>query len=187
MKRIIFPFFVIFAMALSNAQEKAVQNQISKGTTVIEFNTGLNGLGEFSIMQGSTAFQFSSFEDVSIYNFGFDGGHFIQDGLALKFGLGYGGYSFKDDYEDYDTNSFSYRLGVKYYVGDTFPFQIDLTGASLKDMDENPLWLGLQGGYAFFLGSQVSIEPGLRYSLSLNEDFTDEGVFQLNIGLSVCF
>jgi len=58
---------------------------------------------------------------------------------------------------------------------------------SIKDMDENPMWLGLQGGYAFFLGSNVSIEPGLRYSISLNEDFSDEGIFQLNVGLSVFF
>ena len=58
----------------------------------MEFNTGLSGMGELSVMQGSTAIQISSAEDVTMYNIGFDGGYFIQDGLALKFGLGYGGY-----------------------------------------------------------------------------------------------
>lgn len=187
MKTFISMFIAIFIIAFTYAQDDSELSQISKGSTVMEFNTGLSGFGEASMMQGSTAIQFTSVEDVSIYNIGFDGGYFIQDRLALKFGLGYGGYSWDDGDFDVDSNAFSYRLGVKYYVADTFPFQVDVTGASIKDVDENPMWLGLQGGYAFFLGSNVSIEPALRYSISLNEDFTDEGIFQLNVGLSVFF
>ena len=187
MKKLITMFIAIFIIAFTYAQDDSAQSQISKGSIVMEFNTGISGLGDMSMMQGSTAIQFTSVDDVSIYNIGFDGGYFIQDGLALKFGLGYGGYKWDDGDFDESSNTFSYRLGVKYYVADTFPFQVDVTGATIKDMDEDPMWLGLQGGYAFFLGSNVAIEPGLRYSISLNEDFTDEGIFQLNVGLSVFF
>jgi len=144
-------------------------------------------LGELSIMQGSTSLQYVSTEDVNIYNIGIDGGYFIIDDLALKFGLGYGGYKVDTDHEDFKTNSFSYRLGAKYYVAETFPFQLDLTGASIKDADENPLWLGFQGGYAIFLGSDFSIEPALRYNISLNEEFSDKGIFQLNFVFSFYF
>ena len=67
--------------------------------------------------------------------------------------------------------------------------QVDLTGASSDDFlgNENPLWLGLQGGYAWFVADNISIEPGLRYNLSLNEDFTDEGLFEFRIGFALHF
>jgi hypothetical protein len=81
----------------------------------------------------------------------------------------------------------SYRLGAKYYAMSKFPVTIDLTGASIKDAVENPMWLGIGAGYAWFLGQNVSIEPGFRYNHSLNEDFTDKGVFQLNVGFALHF
>jgi hypothetical protein len=37
------------------------------------------------------------------------------------------------------------------------------------------------------VADNVAIEPGLRYNHSLNEDFTDEGVFQVNIGFTIFF
>ena len=67
------------------------------------------------------------------------------------------------------------------------PVTLDLTGASIEDAEENPMWLGIGAGYAWFLGNNVSIEPGLRYNHSLNEDFTDEGVFQFNVGFALHF
>src|SRR6478736_5729572 len=58
-------------------------------------------------------------------------------------------------------------------VGNT-SFQLaSFTGASIKDYDENPSYFGLQGGYALFVGKNVSIEPGIRYNISLNNDFYD--------------
>ena len=64
--------------------------------------------------------------------------------------------------------------------------QVDYTGQSGDDFfgGENPSYLGLQGGYAFFLGEMVSIEPSLRYNLSLNSDFFDD-IFQIQIGFSI--
>ncbi|MFH4965630.1 hypothetical protein V8G69_11560 [Gaetbulibacter sp. M235] len=102
-----------------------------------------------------------------------------MDDLAIKAGLGYSDLDY--------TTVFSYKVGAKYYVISKIPVQVDLNGASIKDSSENPLWLGLQGGYAIFLGNNVSIEPGLRYSLSLNQDFYDKGIFEARIGFALHF
>ena len=88
-------------------------------------------------------------------------------------------------------SSFSYRLGAKYYVESMIPVTLDLTGASGDAVEnvlsETPMWLGIGAGYAWFLGENVSIEPGLRYNHSLNEDYTDKAVLQFNIGFALHF
>lgn len=184
MKKIILFCLSLFIFSVGYSQDKTTQDQLAKGNFALDFNTGLNALSEggVSFMQGSTAFQLTTIDDYTFYNIGLDGSYFIQDGFALKAGLGYGGV--KESGED-GFNSFSYRLGLKYYINKIIPVQVDLTGAQIEDFDDNPMWLGLQGGYAFFLGSKVSLEPNVRYSLSLNEDFTDDNVFQFNVGLSL--
>lgn len=87
-------------------------------------------------------------------------------------------------YSDYDGdyNVFAYKLGMKYYIIDQIPVGLDLTGASVKGLDENPFYLGVQGGYAWFPAKNVSIEPTLRYNVSLNDKYDDKGVFQGLIG-----
>lgn len=176
MKKIVFTVAAVFALGFVNAQEKMDNSggQTTKGKWLIEANTG-------NAMIGSTGFSFASSNGVSAYNIGLDGGYFIADDFALKAGLGYGGES------EFDTSVFSYRLGAKYYVSSMIPVTLDLTGASEKDASENPLWLGIGAGYAIFLGDNVSIEPGVRYNVSLNEDYSEEGVFQLNIGFALHF
>lgn len=174
----------IAALGLSqvNAQEAATGGQTSKGKWLIEANTGFSaGGGEVGLLQhtANTGFGLVSVDGTTIWSLGAEGGYFVMDDLAIKAGLGY---------TDYDGESvFSYKLGAKYYIISQIPVQIDVNGASIKDFDENPLWLGLQGGYAIFLGENVSIEPGLRYSMSLNEDFTDEGLFEVRIGFALHF
>jgi hypothetical protein len=177
MKKIILTTAALFALAFANAQDMKGTSgggQTSKGKWLIEANTG-------NAMIGSTSFAFSSSDGESMYNIGLDGGYFIADDFALKAGLGYGGESV------FDSSTFSYRLGAKYYIHSMIPVTLDLTGASIKDASENPMWLGIGAGYAIFLGDNVSIEPGLRYNLSLNEDYSDKGVFQLNIGFALHF
>lgn len=177
MRKLLFAAAAVFAFSSANAQDdQASGGQTSQGKILVEANTG-------SAMLGTTGFYFSSQDGSSEYNFGVDGGYFVIDDLAIKAGLGYGGY--KDDFGD--GNIFSYRLGAKYYVKSMIPVTVDLTGASIKDATENPMWLGVGAGYAWFLGDQVSIEPGVRYNHSLNEDFTDKGVFQVNIGFALYF
>lgn len=178
MKKIILSVAAIFAFGFANAQDKkeeASGGQTSKGKWLIEANTG-------NAMIGSTNFSFASSDGDSAYSIGLDGGYFIADDLALKGGLGY-----SDSDSDIDSSVFSYRLGAKYYVMSMIPVTLDVTGASIQDATENPLWLGIGAGYAIFLGDNVSIEPGLRYNLSLNQDFTDQDVFQFNVGFALHF
>ena len=181
MKKIILTLAAVFAFGYANAQDKQENSgggQTSKGKWLIEANTG-------NAMIGSTSFSFVSSDGESMYNLGLDGGYFIMDDLALKAGLGYGGDSASS------TSAFSYRIGAKYYIKSMIPVTLDLTGASGDAVEnfagETPMWLGIGAGYAIFLGNNVSIEPGLRYNLSLNQDYTDQDVFQVNIGFALHF
>ncbi|WP_299113823.1 outer membrane beta-barrel protein [uncultured Winogradskyella sp.] len=182
MKKLFLAAFAVFAFASVNAQDSDNGGgQTSEGKWLIEANTG-------NAMLGTTGIYFASIDGNSSYNIGLDGGYFIMDDLAIKAGLGYGGVS--PDEGD-NVSSFSYRLGAKYYVKSMIPVTVDLTGASGDGAEngagETPLWLGIGAGYAWFVADNVSIEPGLRYNLSLNEDFTDEGVFQFNVGFALHF
>jgi hypothetical protein len=180
MKKIILTMAAVFAVSFANAQDKkeSTGGQTSKGKWLVEANTG-------NAMLGTTGFYYASSDGESQYNFGFDGGYFIMDDLALKAGLGYGGDSFTS------TSAFSYRLGAKYYVKSMIPVTVDLTGASGDAVEnalgETPMWLGLGAGYAWFVSDNISIEPGLRYNMSLNDKYTDEAVLQFNIGFALHF
>lgn len=179
MKNLILTFFIaIFTVISLTAQNETQDNQTAKGKWLIEANTGFGG-AEFG-HTANTGFGLYSFDDMTIWSIGAEGGYFMMDDLALKVGLGYTDY-------DGESNSFSYKLGLKYYISSMIPVQVDLTGSSWKDADENPMWLGMQAGYAIFLNDNVSIEPGLRYNLSLNEDFTDEGIFEFRVGFALHF
>ncbi|MEM8848258.1 MAG: hypothetical protein AAGD17_14255 [Bacteroidota bacterium] len=176
MKKITFSLLAIIGFAFSvQAQDGS---QTSQGSWLIEANTGFGGDG-LAAHSANTGFGLVSSGDKTIWSIGAEGGYFIADDLALKAGLGY---------SDFDgTTIFSYKLGAKYYVISTIPIQVDVTGASIQDATENPLWVGLQGGYAIFLTDHISIEPGLRYNLSLNEDFSDDGIFEFRIGFALFF
>jgi outer membrane protein W len=179
MKKLILTAAVALFAFTANAQEdEATTSQTSKGRILVEANTG-------NAMLGTTGLYYTSVDGESSFNIGLDGGYFIMDDLALKAGLGYGSDSLSD------TSSFSYRLGGKYYVKSMIPVTLDLTGASGDGVEnfagETPLWLGMGAGYAWFIGNNVSIEPGLRYNHSLNEDYSDEGIFQFNVGFVLSF
>jgi len=179
MKKIILSVAAVFAFGFANAQDKkeSAGGQTSKGKWLIEANTG-------NAMLGTTGFYFASQDGESTMNLGLDGGYFIMDDLAIKAGLGYGSNSANS------TSSFSYRLGAKYYVESMIPVTLDLTGASgdaVEVANETPMWLGIGAGYAWFVGNNVSIEPGIRYNHSLNDNYTDKGVFQFNIGFALHF
>ncbi|AXP82005.1 hypothetical protein CJ739_2940 [Mariniflexile rhizosphaerae] len=166
----------VFAMSNVNAQDGG---QTSKGKWLIEANTGFGGGGGLYGHSANTGFGLTSINGETLWAIGAEGGYFVMDDLAVKVGLGYADFA--------GESAFSYKLGAKYYISSMIPVQVDFTGSSVDGFDENPLWLGLQGGYAIFLGDNVSIEPGLRYNLSLNEDFTDEGIFEFRVGFALHF
>ena len=99
-----------------------------------------------------------------------------MDDLALKVGLGY-----SDDSVD---NAFNYKLGAKFYIASQFPVGIDFTGTSSDGYDAS--WVGLQAGYAWFVSDTVSIEPALRYNVTLDENKADSA-FQALIGFALHF
>ena len=177
MKKILFTFLATIGfVAVTIAQDGG--GQTDEGSWLIEANTGFGGDG-LAAHSANTGFTLISGGDTTIWGIGAEGGYFVIDDLALKAGLGYA---------DFDgLTVFSYKLGAKYYVISSIPFQVDITGSSIQDAPENALWLGLQGGYAIFLSDHISVEPGLRYNLSLNEDFSDEGIFEFRIGFALHF
>lgn len=181
MKKLLLSAIALAAFTFTaTAQDDAANGgQTSEGKWLIEANTGF-GAGH----PAGTAIYFESEDGNTSFNLGLEGGYFIMDDLAIKAGLGFG--SFKADGADESISNFSYKIGAKYYVSGMIPVQIDFNGSSLKDAEENPSYVGLQGGYAIFLGNNVSIEPGLRYDMSLNDDFF-ESVFQVNIGFALHF
>ncbi|MFQ6602350.1 hypothetical protein [Flavobacterium sp. C3NV] len=173
MKKIILAAIAVMTVGFASAQE-----QTKKGKYLIEGNTSFGATGT-----GNTGFALSSEDGTTSWNIGAEGGYFVMDNLAVKAGLGYG-----DTGADYGGSMFSYKVGAKYYVINKIPFELSYTGASVKDADENPSYLGIQGGYAWFIGNNISIEPGLRYNLTLNDNYgTGKDVLQFNIGFALHF
>ena len=169
---------LIVLMVLGISINLHAQNEhIQEGNVVIEANTTVGSIG--GILGGpGTSFLLLSSDGATIWNIGGEVGYFIAENIALKAGLGYG---------DFDGATFvSYKIGGKYYAGGQFPLQVDFSGQSGDDFfgGENPSYLAFQGGYAFFLGSMVSLEPSLRYNISLNSDFFED-IFQVQIGFSI--
>jgi|SRR5690554_286792 len=184
MKKLILSAMAVFAFGFANAQSTA----LSEGSWLVEANTnfGAGSFGGTALAHSSnTSFSFTSVSDAfTSWSLGGEAGYFIMDNLAIKAGLGYG--SFKPEFGN-DISTFSYKLGAKYYIMGQFPVQVDYTGASIKDADENPSFVGLQAGYAWFVADNISIEPGIRYALTMNEDAFAEDVLQLNIGFALHF
>lgn len=178
MKKIILSALLIMVFGFANAQDKN-GGQTSEGKWLIEANTGFG-----ATHSANTGFQYTSIDGFTSYNLGAEAGYFVIDNLALKAGLGFGG--IKQDGVDSSTR-FSYKIGAKYYVIGKIPVQIDYSGSSIKNFEDNPSYIGLQAGYAWFLGQNVSIEPGVRYNVSTANKYFYEDVFQLNIGFALHF
>lgn len=160
------------------------QEALEQGSLL--FEVGTSAFGENTIMQGnSTGFNLFSSDGTTFFSIGAEGGYFVQDNTAIKFGLGY---------TDLDETSFlSYKFGFKHYAGGNVPLQVDITGATNEDQDfgfgtidvPDPLWLGLQIGYAAFLSDDIAFEPTLRYNVSINKDFTDEGILEMRFNFVI--
>lgn len=167
MKKVILAAIAVMTFGFASAQE-----QTAKGKWLIEANTA------FGAGTGNTAFSLTSSDGDTSWNVGAEGGYFVADNLAIKLGLGYG--------DDGDSSMFSYKLGAKYYLLNKFPLEASYTGVSIKDVDHNPSFIGLQGGYALFLGKNISVEPGLRYNITTNEDYA-KSFLQFNVGFALHF
>lgn len=152
-KNIILFITVLLVSIIVGAQD------LSKGKMFLEANTG-------SFATGNTSLYLVAVDNDISFSVGFDGGYFLSDKLALKAGLGFNNIN----------DSFVYKAGVKYYLKNKFPLGADFTGA------DSDLWFGLQGGYAWFISDNVSIEPTVRYNISLEGV---DGVFQGLVGFVI--
>lgn len=159
----------VLALTGVNAQDE-VGNALSEGSWVIEANTG-------SWAIGNTSFSLMSVDGNTSWSAGAEAGYFIKENLAIKAGLGYNDNGFSD-------GTFVYKLGAKYYLGGEFPVGVDFTGSSVDGNNAN--WVGLQGGYAWFVAKNVSIEPTVRYNVTLDDEKADSA-FQALIGFAFHF
>ncbi len=159
----------IAVFGFTNAQDDS-STALSQGSWVIEANTG-------SWATGNTSFSLTSIDGNTLYSLGAEAGYFVKENLAIKVGLGYA------DADSID-GTFTYKVGAKYYIGGEFPVGLDFTGASVGG--ENANWVGLQGGYAWFVAPNVSIEPTVRYNVTL-DDMKAESAFQGLIGFAFHF
>ena len=70
------------------------------------------------------------------------------------------------------------------------PVEVSYNGQSFSPapVGDTDSWIGLQGGYAIFLGDMVSLEPGLRYNYSLlGKDKGGNSSLQFNMGFALHF
>ena len=156
--------------AAAQDSDESKGSALSQGSWVIEANTG-------SWATGNTSFSLISADGSTLWSVGADAGYFISDNFAIKAGLGY------SDADEID-GTFVYKVGAKYYVGGEFPLGVDFTGISSDGESAN--WVGAQAGYAWFVADNISIEPTLRYNLTLDEDKA-ESAFQTLIGFAFHF
>ena len=169
--------FLVGALALfgaMNAQTaKSSNGATAKGKWVIETNAGspLHYLG------GSTAFSLTSVDGETLWNVGAEGGYFVADKLAVKVGLGYGD-------SDFSKGTFTYKLGAQYYFNGNIPVGVDFTGASTDGESVN--YVGVEGGYAWFVAPNVAITPKLRYNITTDDNKAPSS-FQGLIGFSLFF
>ncbi len=183
MKKLVLTAAAVLVFGFINAQE-----QTAKGKLLVEVNTGFGLGGKEGAGLGSTQIGFASIDGTSVYNFGAEGGYFVADNLALKVGLGYGGFSPK---EGDGASGLAYKVGAKYYVSGMIPLEVSYNGTSSSPSVEgqkNPSYVGIQAGYAVFLGDMVSLEPGIRYNYALlNKEDGGLSALQFNIGFVMHF
>ena len=172
MKKLLFAAFMIIGLTI-NAQEDT-STPTEKGKILIEVNTGARTIG-------NTGGYIRSNDYGTFWSLGFEGGYFTIDNLAVKLGLGY-------YYGSESVDALEYKIGAEYYIKGIVPIGIDFTGVSYFSENypnSNSNWLGLQGGYAYFLGENVSIKPALRYNIGLEDG--QKGLFQGLIGFALYF
>ena len=161
MKKLLF-LFAILVSSLSFAQTQ-------KGNSFVGFR--------------ATDLGFSNYDKVTTYGAGLQGGHFVQNNLAIVAGVGYTAVSAKD----YNANDWNYEAGVKYYVDNVLPVQVDWNGSTGNFSNPSRSNLGLSVGYALFLGKNrnFNIEPGLKYDVSLTDNY--KNTFSGGIGVNYFF
>ena len=185
-KTIIIAFSILLSTSLCYAQDEEMKNT-RKGSFLIEVNTGF---GEASEANTSMIFRKKSTSDQVEWAAGGEAGYFIIDDLALKLGLGYSDLGSDDNI----AGEFHWKFGAKYYLIGKVPIQLDINGSrrTFGDdpiiLDQYPIWVGIQVGYAFMVAENISIEPGLRFAQGVTVFANASGtIMSANLGFNIFF
>ncbi|MBB1645654.1 outer membrane beta-barrel protein [Sphingobacterium sp. UME9] len=171
-------------LGLQTVSAQETPTAISKGKWMVETNLSpLTGLS-------TSGFSFYSNNGAQLWSVGGEAGYFFQDKLAVKAGLGFTGQRYVFDFDGQkielnSTHSFIYKAGLKYYIINQFPVQVDLGG--INSGGENAFIFGGQLGYALFLKENIAIEPAVRYDHGLNDNADGINAFSARIGFSLHF
>ncbi|MGJ1335850.1 hypothetical protein ACR784_21680 [Sphingobacterium multivorum] len=138
----------------------------------------------------TSGFSFYSNNGAQLWSVGGEAGYFFQDKLAVKAGLGFTGQRYVFDFDGQkielnSTHSFIYKAGLKYYIINQFPVQVDLGG--INSGGENAFIFGGQLGYALFLKENIAIEPAVHYDHGFNDNADGINAFSARIGFSLHF
>jgi hypothetical protein len=176
MKKILITLVLAVATTLTMSSQSKKVTQTEKGKFLIDLKTQIGNLGGGIT---NTGFSFVKTGGVTAWSAGLDGGYFIANNFALK-----AGFTYSDS--DSSTSTFTYKLGAKYYFNGNIPFEVDLSGYSQEFLGVKPIFLGINGGYSFFLGDNLSIEPAIKYSIPINDtkNIFNNGL-SLNVGFSI--
>lgn len=129
----------------------------------------------------ATDLGFSNYNKVTTYGVGVQGGHFVQKNLAIVGELAYSAVSAPN----YNANDWNYGAGVKYYIDNVLPVQVDWNGSTGNFSNPSKSNLGFSLGYAYFPNKQISVEPTLKYNVSLNNNY--KNTFSGGIGVNYFF
>lgn len=172
MKKLFTMMALVILTTLSFAQQSSMLENSKIATQKGVYFVGVN----------STNLGFTNVDDTTTFNVGLTGGAFATQGLAVVAKVGYS--SVHLDKFEVNSNQWSYGAGLRYYVSNVIPVQVDWTGTTGTGV-ENKSWVGFQGGYAFFVYPNFSIEPTVRYDLSTRS--TDPNVWSGGVGFNLFF
>lgn len=168
-KKIILIIIALVIYSLINAQpEQLKKDKVAFNVSILSDNN----------LIGTSSYFFKD-NQTTRWNIGTDIAYFAENKLAVICGISYG----KID----QSGVLSLKFGGKYYLLNRIPLGFDFTGyfGRLYYGSYFPLYTRLQFGYAFFIGKHVSIEPTLRYNISLSNKNYYNNYLQLYIGFSI--
>ena len=175
MKKLIFGFMLVLASvftfgqtsdSISTSKQNAVE-ATQEGNVIVGVNT--------------SGFGFTNVDGVTRTNVGVTVGAFAKQNFAVIATVGYGAVTSKH----YNTNDWYYGGGLKYYISSQIPVQVDWRGSTGNSYHPGTSYVGVEGGYAWFVSKNFSIEPKLRYDFSTKDQY--ENVFSGGIGFNAFF
>lgn len=193
MKTIISIILFGFACILQLQAQEKKSTAIQTGTWLVE--SSLNPSVNSSTETPTTGVGFHLSNDSFSWSVGTEAGYFIANNLALKVGIGVSQTRFGVRALDGPRSiaQFSYRVGLKYFIGGKFPIQVDFSGVrgtfgnNSSTYEGHNLYVGLQAGYSIFLNDRIAFEPGLRYNVLVSDTYGFNGSLEPSLGVSVFF